>query len=294
MSTRVKFLWAWWGALLAVVTPLCAEREAPARFVCEVLVTNADGRPYREAFAFEVSDPELIASARALMAGTAGNDLLPEFQIEPGDDELSVDFSNPRRPQWGWRVTRLVGFIDLTAVRLDTSGAKFTASPSAIAAGPANWIANNGDGYAPLTARLLTELGSDPDVTLLNLSTRAWVSNGEKVMIGGLVIHGNAPRTLLFRAIGPSLAAFDIATPLRDPTLSLHRGQTLLAFNDDWTSLAEETVATVPVNLRPADNREPMLVVTLPPGAYTTVLAGNDDAEGVAMVEIYDLERIGF
>ena len=176
-----------------------------------------------------------------------------------------MNFSSPRRLQWGWKVGRLVGFINLSNVRVDTSAAKFTASPSSIAAAPTVWLADNGNEYAPVTGRLLSELGRGPEVTLLNFSSRAWVSNGDAVVIGGIVVQENAPRTLLFRAIGPALASYDVANPLANPTLSVQRNQDQLATNDNWTSLAEETVALVPAFLHPSDHREAMLVLTIPP-----------------------------
>src|SRR5204863_7647467 len=41
---------------------------------------------------------------------------------------------------------------------------------------------------------------------LANLSTRVRVANGDNVLIGGFIITGSGVRTVILRALGPSLA----------------------------------------------------------------------------------------
>jgi hypothetical protein len=57
--------------------------------------------------------------------------------------------------------------------------------------------------------------------TLVNLSTRGIVQTGENVLIGGFIVPGLAPKKVLIRAIGPSLANFGVNGTLSDPTLTL-------------------------------------------------------------------------
>jgi hypothetical protein len=40
-------------------------------------------------------------------------------------------------------------------------------------------------------------------------------------MIGGFIIQGDAPKTVLMRARGPSLAAFGVPGVLADPVMTL-------------------------------------------------------------------------
>ena len=54
-----------------------------------------------------------------------------------------------------------------------------------------------------------------------NISTRAQVLGGTNVLIGGTIIGGTDPKTVVVRAIGPSLGAAGISNPLSDPTLEL-------------------------------------------------------------------------
>ena len=56
----------------------------------------------------------------------------------------------------------------------------------------------------------------------INLSTRLRVQTGDSVGIGGFIITGTAPKHVLLRAIGPSLAQFGVPNVLADPVLELH------------------------------------------------------------------------
>src|SRR4029077_274406 len=70
-----------------------------------------------------------------------------------------------------------------------------------------------------------------------NISTRAFVQTGNNVMIGGFIVQGTGPKTVILRAIGPELSAppFNIPNALANPTLELHNGSgTLIASNDNW------------------------------------------------------------
>jgi hypothetical protein len=65
------------------------------------------------------------------------------------------------------------------------------------------------------------------EAELSNISTRSFVQTGDDVMIGGLIIEGNAPATVLIRARGPSMsgAPFFVPGTLADPFLQLFSGQ---------------------------------------------------------------------
>jgi hypothetical protein len=68
-----------------------------------------------------------------------------------------------------------------------------------------------------------------------NLSTRGLVSTGDNVLINGFIISGTDPRTVILRALGPSLSDFGLSNVLPDPVLSLYDSSgTLIATNDDW------------------------------------------------------------
>jgi hypothetical protein len=128
------------------------------------------------------------------------------------------------------------------------------------------------------------------DAQLANISTRGFVVDGDNIIIGGFILGGNGPgdRRVGIRALGPSLAAFGIATPLQDPTLELknENGATLMT-NDDW--MQTQAVEITAAGLAPTDIRESALVATLPAGHYFAMVQGKTGATGVAIVEIYSL-----
>ncbi|HEX8678654.1 MAG TPA: hypothetical protein VF683_01735 [Chthoniobacterales bacterium] len=123
---------------------------------------------------------------------------------------------------------------------------------------------------------------------LLNISTRARVETGDHVLIGGFVIRGNAPKRIIARGLGPSLGASGVSNTLQDPVLRLFSGPTVIAANDNW---AESDPATIAASgFQPQDGRESAVVATLDPGAYTVILSGAQNGQGVALVEVYDLD----
>jgi len=131
---------------------------------------------------------------------------------------------------------------------------------------------------------------SDVATNLTNLSTRSFVAGGDNVMIGGIIVgNGNNP-VMVFRAIGPSLAASGVVNPLADPMLELHDGNGgLIASNDNWRD--SQMLAINGTLLAPMDDHESAIVAPfLAPGNYTVVVRGVGDASGVALVEAYRIE----
>jgi hypothetical protein len=85
---------------------------------------------------------------------------------------------------------------------------------------------------------------------LLNLSTRMRVLTGNNVLIGGFIISGTGNKSVLLRALGPTLSQFGVADPLQDPTIELHDGTgALLASNDNWKDTQQTAITAT--NLAP-------------------------------------------
>jgi hypothetical protein len=133
------------------------------------------------------------------------------------------------------------------------------------------------------------ELYTGPPIPpiLLNISTRLRVQTGDNAMIGGFIITGTEPKTVIVRGIGPSLT---IAGALADPIIEVHgsAGQ-LLATNDNWRDgyYAAQVASTLP----PSNDLESALWGTLDPGAYTVIVRGKDNATGIGLFEVYDLDQ---
>ena len=129
---------------------------------------------------------------------------------------------------------------------------------------------------------------------LQNISTRGFIGTGDNVLIGGFIVQGSEPATVILRAIGLSLSAGGIAGALFDPMITVYdANQQQVATNDDWFVSADaETIASF--HLDPSNSRESALYLTLPPGAYTAVAQSFTDAQqppttGVGLFELYDL-----
>ena len=125
-----------------------------------------------------------------------------------------------------------------------------------------------------------------PETPLANISTRGQVLTGNDMMIGGFVIQGDRPQTVLVRARGPSLAEFGIAQPLSDPELQVYSGQNVIAANGDWQS-SPDAAAIISRGFAPTDSRESVILITLPPGAYTAIVSGKNGATGVGLIEVF-------
>jgi N-acetylneuraminic acid mutarotase len=130
-----------------------------------------------------------------------------------------------------------------------------------------------------------------------NISTRAFVQTGDKVMIGGFIVQGTEPKRVIIRAIGPELTQYGVPNSLFNPTLELHDGTgALIAFNDSWLhTIISGIITTNQVREitdsghAPGDPRESAIIADLPAGNYTAVLRGVNNTTGIALVEVYDL-----
>lgn len=124
----------------------------------------------------------------------------------------------------------------------------------------------------------------------LNFSTRGNVLTGDNVLVGGFIITGFEAKTVVVRALGPTLADSGVTGPLADPVLTVYDSTgAVVATNDDWMSAAAASEIEAR-GLAPGDDREAATLLRLLPGAYTVVVSGKD-ATGVALVEAYDLSR---
>ena len=127
---------------------------------------------------------------------------------------------------------------------------------------------------------------------VLNLSTRGLVGTGDNVLIGGFIVSGTEPKSLVLRALGPSLSGFGLSGVLRDPVLSVYDSSGhLVGMNDNWRS--DVNHAVVEANgLAPANALESAQVRTLAPGAYTVIVTGKDATPGIGLVELYDISPL--
>jgi|GEM_PF-5392384 len=129
--------------------------------------------------------------------------------------------------------------------------------------------------------------------SLSNISTRSFVGTGSAIQIAGFILHGPAPRKVLIRGGGPYLSQYGVDNVLADPVLTVFKGQTQIAQNDDWSSVSEEVDAaqkSVGVVSFAPGSKDSALVLTLDPDQpYTVQVAGKNGGSGNALVEAFAL-----
>ena len=160
---------------------------------------------------------------------------------------------------------------------------------------------SNPTGGATVGARssaTLTILDTDrggPPAQLLNISTRLRVQGGDRVGIGGFIITGTGVKRVIVRGLGPSLTnnGVPVEGRLQDPVIELFDGNgVLLTTNDNWKDSPERADIETS-GLAPSNDAEAAIARTVPAGAYTAVLYGKGDSEGIGLVEAYDRDQGG-
>jgi hypothetical protein len=153
---------------------------------------------------------------------------------------------------------------------------------------------NNTTGIALVEA---FDLDTTVDSKLANISTRGFVQTGDNVMIGGFIVLGPDPQTVIVRANGPSLANANppVVGALADPTLEIHDSNgTVIASNDNWQDNSDsDRQAIIDSGVAPTDSLESAIITTLSSSVtgigYTAIVSGNEGGTGVGLVEVFAL-----
>ena len=115
------------------------------------------------------------------------------------------------------------------------------------------------------------------------------VQTGDNVLIGGFIVYGSGQKKIAVRVLGPSLP---LGGTLNDPLVELHDATgAIVASNDNWKSSQQTEI--VNAGLAPGNDLESALITTIGTGAYTVVVRGVNNATGVGLMEIYDLDPDG-
>jgi hypothetical protein len=135
-------------------------------------------------------------------------------------------------------------------------------------------------------------------IVLINLSIRTSLTAADPLFTIGMAIGGAAGGTkpLLVRAVGPSLAAFGIATAVADTRLDMFSGTSLLASNDDWGGATALSTTFAEVGAFPfasAGSKDAAVYnPNLEPGNYTVEISGAAGATGEVLAELYDASSL--
>ena len=140
------------------------------------------------------------------------------------------------------------------------------------------------------------DTGGNMYASLVNVSARMEVTAGDGVLIAGVVIGGNGPKTVLIRGVGPALSAFGVPGVLADPVLTVYSGSAEIANNAVWGSgdLTETQLSTAFAQVGafplPSGSKDSALLLTLQPGPYTIQVTSATNSTGVALIEVYDTQ----
>ena len=173
--------------------------------------------------------------------------------------------------------------------------------PSATYVAPYKATSNDGGAWSdspPIYGQGSFQLINVEKNALLNVSTRLNVGTGDNVLIGGVILVGSGIKTVILRAVGPSLSGL-VPNPMNDPKVELFDGSNnLIARNDNWKTtqigglITNDQVAEIQASgVAPTNDAEAALIVKLPAGNATAVLRGANDTTGIAVVEAYDLDQ---
>jgi hypothetical protein len=142
-----------------------------------------------------------------------------------------------------------------------------------------------------LTANAATYALAGPATAgLQNISTRAQIGTGEKVLIAGFIINGNAPKRVVVRGRGPSIGN-GIADPVHDPILELYNNTPNsgpIATNDNWQDSQGQEISNT--GLPPGSPLDAAIVRDLAPGNYSVIVRDKDTSGArLGIVEVFDV-----
>ncbi len=224
--------------------------------------------------------------------GVAG--VLPDPKLEVYSGATKINEND----NWGGTaaITGVAGQVGAFALPLATSLDAALHLP-ALAAGSYS-VQVTGTGALATGVALAEIYDASPAATrtaatprLTNVSARTQVGTGGDILIAGFVIAGETSKTVLLRAIGPTLGSFGVGGALADPKLELFGAAGKITENDNWGGRGDLSATFFSVGAFPltAASLDAVLLVTLAPGSYTAQISGANNGTGVALVEVYEV-----
>ncbi|MBM3865412.1 MAG: hypothetical protein FJ381_05880 [Verrucomicrobia bacterium] len=148
-----------------------------------------------------------------------------------------------------------------------------------------------GAAFIVSSGAVLTVQGpAGPAARLANLSVRTNLEAAATLIVGVAVAEG--PREVLFRAVGPALAAFGVPGVMANPRIEIYNGAGVrVQENEDWQAGLAPVFSAVGAFALPAGSRDAALVAPLTPGGFTAQVPGA--VGGVVLVEAYETGPAG-
>ncbi|HVU35571.1 MAG TPA: family 43 glycosylhydrolase [Opitutaceae bacterium] len=134
-----------------------------------------------------------------------------------------------------------------------------------------------------------------PTSRLANVSVRGTPGTDAAKLVLGFVLRGTGTRSLLIRAAGPALSAYQVDDPLPDPQLTVYDAASQPQLSNDGWMLAPSPADLVSAAGKvgafafPTGSRDAATLATLPSSAYTVQVMSASGAPGEALAEVYDV-----
>jgi hypothetical protein len=197
---------------------------------------------------------------------------------------------------WGGSPSLAAAFAEVGAFSYHAPSSRDAGALANLAAGGNSMLVTAADGRAGVVIAEVYDASPSDSFTsatprLVNVSVRKSIRTTLTV---GFTIFGTNPKTVLIRAIGPTLGIFGISDAAPNPQLALHRSgiATPLTNNDDWSGTIDLARAFSAVGAFPLDptSKDAALLATLTPGGYSVQVSGVNGTAGEALVEVYEVQ----
>ena len=176
---------------------------------------------------------------------------------------------------------------DGTSISGATNATYTIASAASTAAGSYTVVVSNSAGSVTSTAASLTVTATSTTAPRLsNLSVRTALTANQIVIVGFTMSGGS--KSVLLRAVGPTLTAFGVPDVMANPKLDLYNGQTKVNSNDNWGGSAALSASFQSVgafSYAASSSLDAALVTTIE-GGRTLQVTG--PTAGTVLVEGYD------
>ena len=158
-------------------------------------------------------------------------------------------------------------------------------------------VVNGVEGLDGIALAEVYRVPGDSSSRLVNVSTRAQVGVGHQVTISGFVIEGDSNMKLLVQGVGFELIGgpeLTIDNVLWNTVIALQGATSEIAADDDWdfynSDLKLQAMIDTGSFLLFPNGPSASLLETLAPGGYTVSMSGYDSSEGIALVEVYEID----
>jgi hypothetical protein len=236
----------------------------------------------------------LVIRAAGPSLGALG---FPGTALDPKLETFAGSTKTGENDNWGGTAALKSAFASVGAFPFASDSSKDAATVASITTRDNSVkvsTADNGSGAVIAEVYDATPAGSlsASSPRLVNVSVLKPI--GARLTVG-FVIGGTGTKTVLIRALGPTLATlfgFGPSAIISDPKIELFNGASVsIGSNDNWGGTATLSAAFTAAGTfgLAVGSLDSAMTATLSPGSYTVVVTPSTGATGTGLVEVYEL-----